>query len=155
VRIITPKEKPKKGAHLYKHGMSTNPLHIRWSSMIKRCTYEKHNSYKNYGGAGITVCDRWLNSFENFVSDMGEPKQGQVLDRVDNSKGYSPENCIWTSQSQNLRNTRRAVLITFNGETKNLKDWAIDAGISSAAMKYRIEQWGMERATSTPKRKQI
>ena len=78
-----------------------------WQGMKERCSYKKHISYKNYGGRGITVCDRWLESFENFLNDMGERPEGLSIDRIDNEKGYSKDNCRWATQKEQTNNTRR------------------------------------------------
>lgn len=91
-----------------KHGMSNSPeIHI-WHKMIKRCTNPKDPAYKNYGGRGITVCDRWLGSFEAFYEDMGpRPHKDLTIERVDNDKGYCPENCKWETRKENNRNVRK------------------------------------------------
>lgn len=86
-----------------------HPLYRTWQGMKKRCLSPTHHQYKDYGGRGVTVCDRWLRSFKNFAEDMGERPEGYTLDREDNDKGYSPDNCRWASrleQAQNKRKTR-------------------------------------------------
>ena len=76
--------------------------------MIKRCYSKNHNSYDYYGGRGITVCDRWLESFENFYEDMGEkPSKKHSLDRINNDGNYEPDNCRWATQSTQVINSRR------------------------------------------------
>lgn len=90
-----------------KHGYSGNPLHNIWKSMKQRCYNPKNKGYKNYGGRGITVCDRWLESFENFFEDVSEGyEKGLQLDRRDNDGNYEPENVRWTTSSQNNMNSR-------------------------------------------------
>lgn len=100
-----------------KHGLSrirgtnhgTSEYRI-YHEMKTRCYKEKHKNYPNYGGRGITVCDRWLESVENFVSDMGfRPSDKHSLDRIDNNKGYSPENCRWSTQKEQCSNKRKVV----------------------------------------------
>lgn len=91
------------------HGMSKTRIYRIWTNMNYRCRNERSSAFPNYGGRGITVCERWRDSFEAFLADMGEPPPGTTLDRIDNDSGYSPDNCRWTSvevQSQNRRSNR-------------------------------------------------
>lgn len=89
-----------------KHGMSNTAVFKRWSGMMRRCYGANTKDYKNYGGRGITVCERW-HEFENFYADMGElPDPSLTLERVNNEAGYSKENCIWATWSQQNRNKR-------------------------------------------------
>lgn len=76
--------------------------------MKKRCTEPNHEKYPNYGGRGITVCERWMHSFENFLEDMGERPEGTTLDRKENDKGYFPDNCRWATPLEQRHNQRRA-----------------------------------------------
>lgn len=88
-----------------RHGMSHTPTYKTWEMMMQRCTNPKFDSYSNYGGRGIEVCERWKD-FRLFYKDMGDRPKGKTLDRKDNDGGYSPENCKWSTQSEQLRNTR-------------------------------------------------
>lgn len=82
-----------------------------WAAMVARCTQPRHAQWRHYGGRGITVCSRWLESFENFLADMGRrPGRGFSLDRIDNDRGYGPGNCRWTTAKVQARNNRRVVL---------------------------------------------
>lgn len=95
-----------------KHGFSRNSRNGRtkiyraWCNMINRCTNPNVPHYDNYGGRGITVCERWLSSFENFLEDMGEPPPTHTIDRLDNDKGYFKENCAWRTPKEQANNRR-------------------------------------------------
>ena len=96
-------------AKLRTHGMSKHPAYAVWRSMLDRCRLPSHQAWKNYGGRGITVCERWR-SFENFWQDMGPSySRGMDLDRRDNNAGYSPENCQWVTRRDNTMNKRNTV----------------------------------------------
>lgn len=87
------------------HGLSNSITYSSWVNMINRCKYESYEHYDRYGGRGIKVCDRWLESFENFLEDMGErPSKEITLDRIDLDGDYFPENCKWSSKVEQARN---------------------------------------------------
>jgi len=88
------------------HEQTGTPTYNTWCNMIQRCTNENLASWPDYGGRGITICDRWLKSFECFLEDMGEKPANRSIDRINNSEGYSPENCRWATASQQQKNRR-------------------------------------------------
>jgi hypothetical protein len=88
------------------HGLTESETYYRWTDMKTRCLNKNSTSYPRYGGNGVIICDRWIHSFENFLEDMGECKKGMTLDRIDNDKGYSKENCRWVPKSAQSRNRK-------------------------------------------------
>lgn len=129
------------------HGRSKSRLYAVWNTMCGRC---RDTSNERYGGRGIAVCKRWRGKggFANFVTDMGEPTAGLSIERKDNTKGYSPANCRWATRKEQARNKRTTRLITFNGQTKPLADWAEELGLSYKNTHRRIfaRGWSVERA---------
>lgn len=122
--------------------------------MISRCTNENRPDYKYYGGRGITVCDRWRNSFGSFLEDMGERPEGMSIDRKQNSIGYGPDNCKWSTSKQQMQNVRTNRNITFNGETLCLMEWARRIGINKQSLSDRIKRgWPLEKALTKGARK--
>jgi hypothetical protein len=91
----------------HKHGNCYSKEYSIWSAMKRRCKNPGNKAYKYYGGRGITVCERWLNSFDNFYADLGPiPSEKHSLDRIDVNKNYEPSNCRWATQSEQVRNSR-------------------------------------------------
>lgn len=128
------------------HGMSGTPTHRSWKAMLTRALNPNIPGAANYSGRGIGVCDAWL-KFENFLFDMGERPLGMTLDRVDNNQGYSPGNCRWATPSEQANNTRNCVLLTLNGITLNIKQWARHLGVPPDRLYGRIRRgWPPERA---------
>lgn len=134
------------------HGGKGTRAYVIWQSMKQRCSNRRHENFKDYGGRGITVCERWVNSFENFLADMGEPPTGLTLDRYPDTDGnYEPGNCRWADAFQQARNTRKALKLTYNGTTKPLRDWAEEYGFVPRTLASRIKAgWSVEKAIETP-----
>lgn len=136
-----------------KHGLHKHELYGTWASIIQRCYDPKHQAYPNYGGRGITVCDRWRESFASFLSDMGERPGGCTVDRIDNSKGYEPNNCRWATAQEQHNNTRSNRLLTFNGKTQTVSQWERELGFPVRLIHNRLRLgWPVERALSKPAR---
>lgn len=134
------------------HGMTGSSEFMIWNQMRDRCRRPAHHAFHRYGGRGISVCERW-ESFENFFKDMGaRPSSEHSLDRIDNNADYSPENCRWTTAKTQSRNQERTVLLTHMGKTQCIMDWAIETGLSHAAISMRIKTlgWSVAEALSTP-----
>lgn len=131
------------------HGMTKTRVFRTWSSMRNRCQNTQNRAFPNYGGRGITVCERW-NTFEDFLADMGEPMKGMSLERIDNNKGYSPDNCRWANASDQNNNRRTCVLLEFAGKTQTIAQWSKDTGVPYFVLHGRIRRgWDTERAITT------
>lgn len=112
-------------ASITRHGLSRTPIHTAWQEMIGRCNNKNSKSYYYYGARGIRVCDRWLESFENFYADMSpHPGKGYSIDRIDNNGNYEPGNCRWATRSEQMNNTRKTVFCTDGNLTMTLSEWA-------------------------------
>lgn len=121
-------------------------LYLRYAYMKNRCYYAKDKEYKNYGARGIKVVDSWLgeNGFENFYKWAMENgyKKELSLDRIDVNLDYSPQNCRWVDAKEQAINRRTTHLITYNGETHSLTDWANILGIKRSTLSKRINEYG-------------
>ena len=146
--------KRRKDNKYIKHGKTRTPAFYSWASMKERCLQKNYKEFHNYGGRGITICERWLESFNNFFEDMGERPPGTTLDRIDNNGNYEPSNCRWATNSQQHRNTRSNVWIEYNGERKLLIDWSNEKKLSQSVIQKRIKAgWSVEKALNTRSRK--
>lgn len=127
--------------------MSGTKVYDTWANMIQRCHNKKCSGYKKYGAKGILVCPEW-HTFENFYEDMGDmPSLKHTIDRIDSTKGYSPDNCRWATMKEQQNNRTNNRLITFNGKTKTLAQWSELTGICRSVISYRLKKdWTIERA---------
>lgn len=133
------------------HGQFGSPEHNTWHGMLSRCTNHNNKSYYNYGGRGITVCDRW-HKFENFFIDMGHKSPNSTIERVNNNGNYEPDNCVWKTRHEQSRNKRNNVFINDNGIPTVLVDLALSRGIKYTTLYARIFTygWSQEEAVSIP-----
>jgi hypothetical protein len=129
------------------HGMADSPEYRVWCHVLARCGTATDAAYDNYGGRGITVCDRWL-TFTNFYADVGpRPSPQHTLERIENDGNYEPGNVRWATRKEQNRNKRNNRLLTFNGRTQCIAAWAEEIGITWAALRARLRLgWSVERA---------
>lgn len=139
------------------HKRSNSPIYWSWQQMKRRCLNKNCHAYPAYGGRGIKVCDRWMNSFENFLEDMGERPKDKSLDRIDNDGNYEPGNCRWATKSQQNRNMRKCMKIEFKGQTKDAYEWGELYGLDGETILKRIKAggWSIEKALTTPHRRKL
>ena len=136
--------------HGHTAGNGFTKTYSTWANMIARCTRESSGNYRFYGGSGITVCDQWL-TFANFLKDMGNPPAGGSIERIDNTLGYSPENCRWATHIEQCNNRRNSRFITHNGETHTLSEWSRITGINRDTLKRRDNLgWPAEKVLTHP-----
>lgn len=133
-----------------KHGfamLSTgvrHPDYCIWIKMKSRCFNTNDKSYSNYGGRGIEVCDRWKDSFENFIKDLGwRPNNKYSLERIDYNGNYCPENCKWIHKSEQSKNSRRVKLIDYNGKSYCLTDLCKLLNLTYSTMRHRVYDLGI------------
>lgn len=137
-----------KGRAMKKHGMTNTKSHKAWVGMRQRCSNKRNKKFPDYGGRGIVVCDRW-ELFENFIADMGEPKDGESIDRIDVNGNYCTENCRWANQLTQQNNRRDNVEIWLDGYRKTLAQYARDHGLDQDKIQRRLKKgWAVERACS-------
>ena len=132
------------------HGHYSNdkasPTTMSWKSMLARCTDPNHANYAHYSSKGITVCDRWFD-FNNFLADMGERPEGSQIDRMDNSLGYSKDNCRWVTPKINSNNKDNCVYLTIKDKTQTVTQWSEELGLSRDVVYQRLAKgWTSEEA---------
>jgi hypothetical protein len=122
------------------HGMTDSPTYKVWENMRTRCSNPNRKQWKDYGGRGIKVCDRWQQSFEAFLSDMGErPSSKHTIERKDTNGNYEPGNCIWATMQEQNWNRREHHNLTIEGVTKCVGQWASEKGINVETLYNRIK----------------
>lgn len=143
-------------AAITKHGHNrkgqTSPEYVVWGRMLARCTDENLAEFLNYGGRGITVCDRWLD-FRLFLEDMGvRPSRDHSIERLNNNLGYFKRNCVWATRTQQARNKRTNRLVTFDDETLCLAEWCerFNLAYTTTLARLSVRGWSPERAFTTP-----
>ena len=120
------------------HGESKNPTFITWRQMIQRCCNPKSKSYPHYGERGVAVCEQWVDSYQTFLSDMGERPKDKTLDRIDNDGNYEPSNCRWATLSEQVCNRTNTIRFTINSETKTLMEWCKTIGRDHMLVRGRL-----------------
>lgn len=143
-----------KTTHGFTVGRKIRSEHSTWTSIKSRCRNKKDKNYIRYGARGIDMCERWFNSFENFITDMGEkPTNNHSIDRIDNDGNYDPNNCKWSTKKEQCRNTRRNLILEYKGEKKCLAEWVEILKLDNyrAVLKRIIyRKWTVEKAFETP-----
>jgi hypothetical protein len=135
-----------------KHGLHGVPEYWVWHRAKDRCKNPNNPKFKHYGGRGIKMCQEWRDSFAAFIASMGRRPAGRyTLDRIDNNGDYEPGNCRWATYAAQNRNNRRTRLLTFQGKTHCITDWADILGMSRATLYGRIYRgWSTEKALTAP-----
>jgi hypothetical protein len=125
-----------------------SPEYRIWKAMKTRCYNPKYKQFKDYGGRGIKVCERWLESYENFLADMGRrPTSKHSIERRKNDENYSPDNCYWATSHEQRRNRRTTVLVEINGRTQCVTDWMKELNVSKSTYCWRKRKgWSNEEA---------
>lgn len=145
-------KKQYRGHSWHGHAAKPSPEYKAWQSMLQRCENTLNEHYKDYGGRGITVCERWQ-KFENFYADMGPRSPGLSLDRKDNNKNYEPNNCRWITIKEQQSNRRNNRWMEFRGIKLTISGWAEFLGVTRRLLQNRIDLgWNVERIITTPKR---
>ena len=135
------------------HNMSKSGEHNSWTLMKQRCTNPNNPNFKDYGERGIKMFEPWIESFEEFFSHVGKkPTKFHTIERINNDGGYFPGNVKWGTRKEQANNQRSNHMITFEGETMNMTQWAKHLGVTRGLLKDRIVKlgWGIEKALTQP-----
>lgn len=135
-----------------KHGKSHDRVYMIWADMKSRCFDNNRVEYERYGGRGISVCDKWKNSFKAFYDDMGDPPGDDYsIDRIDNNGNYEPGNCRWATTTQQSRNRRNCIVVEYEGEKMCVAELAEKIGKSATLIRSRLKSgWCLDEAINTP-----
>lgn len=134
------------------HGLTKTVEYRIWAGVKRRCFNMNDASYPAYGGSGVMMCRRWSESFEAFLTDMGNrPSPQHTIDRIDNTKGYEPGNCRWATRLEQAQNKTNNRIITLNGISNVSAEWARVTGIHRATIEFRLDHgWSVEDALTVP-----
>ena len=141
-----------KTIHGEAHTNRTTPEYNVWVAIKKRCYNPTYKDFPRYGARGIRVCDRWLESFLNFLADMGRrPSSRHSLERINNDGPYAPENCRWALSVEQANNRRNNRHITFNGRTLTVAQWERALGTKRGLILDRLQRgWTIDAAMTRP-----
>jgi hypothetical protein len=140
-----------------KHGMHSSPENLAWRHMKDRCYNPKSQRYSRYGARGITVCERWRQSFEAFYQDVGpRPSPEHSIERLNNDGNYEPSNVVWAIRDQQNNNKSTSVFIEHSGERLTIAQWSKKLGISQKTLGERMKAgWTAEEIVTTPKEPRV
>lgn len=135
------------GKQFSKHGQSKSKAYNAWSNITDRCTNPNNKDFHHYGGRGIQVCERWRNSFEAFLLDMGQPPSSKhSIDRIQVDGNYEPSNCRWATQKEQTRNMRKSHMLTWEGKTQCISAWAEELNVPRHLFHSRLKLgWSIEK----------
>ncbi len=142
-----------------KHGLARDRIYEIWSGMKSRCTNPSKKNYKHYGARGISVCKEWSESLEvfNLWAISNGYNETLSIDRIDGNGNYEPSNCRWATSATQNNNRRGNHKITYNGKTQNIGQWhkELNLGITESTFYWRVFNWTIERAFTTPNTKSL
>lgn len=128
------------------------PEYRAWNNIKTRCHNPRFSQFKDYGGKGIYLCEQWRHDFPAFLAEIGyRPSRHHTIDRIDNTRGYEPGNVRWATRQEQARNRSDNRLITFQGETLTMSDWASRLGVGHKTLAYRLDRgWPIDIALTKP-----
>jgi hypothetical protein len=133
------------------HGHCHTPTHEVWRAMKQRCLNPKRLNFARYGGRGVSLCERWRDSYQAFLDDMGPRPSGLTIERINNLDGYHPKNCRWATPREQANNRRSNRILAYQGQIDTLANWARVVGLSARTIQKRLTLgWSDEKALSTP-----